>query len=126
MTTAGVHPTLPVLNALALAQLRELAEGDAAFLADVVAGYRQETPGRVVELARAADAGDHAAVVAAAHALKGASRTIGAERVGAVCQAIESAGREGTLPAVDVLEALGHEVALAATALEAVVQEGPA
>lgn len=114
---APLTPTLPVLDALALARLTELAEGDAAFLADLVDGYLQETPVRLVELRRQALARDAQAVVAAAHALKGASRTIGAQRVGAFAYAIESAGRDGQLPSPDVLDALDHEVATAAGAL---------
>lgn len=120
---APVTPTLPVLDALALARLTELAEGDTAFLADLVDGYLQETPVRLVELRRRTAAHDAQGVVAVAHALKGAARTIGAQRVGAFAFAIEAAGRDGQVPTPDVLEALDHEVATAAGALGAFVTQ---
>jgi two-component system sensor histidine kinase/response regulator len=85
--------------------LQRLYGGDSAELRQVIGLYVANGAQLLDEIAAATAAREPAAVLDAAHALKGASRTIGALEVGEAAASLETAAREGRWPSVD--EALG-------------------
>jgi len=110
-----------VLDVQQLDELRELAEeiGDPAFLVRLIDQYLEDAASRMAELQEATDRRDAPALVAAAHALKGGSATMGAKGVAALCADLEVAGRRGELPGPDDLARVSAELQLAAAALQA-------
>jgi CheY-like chemotaxis protein/HPt (histidine-containing phosphotransfer) domain-containing protein len=80
--------------------LQRLYGGDSAELRQVIGLYVANGAQLLDEIAAAAVGRETAAVLDAAHALKGASRTIGAIQVGEAAAALESAAREGNWPSV--------------------------
>jgi PAS domain S-box-containing protein len=81
--------TGPMLDASIIDGLRELADGDDAFLRDLIGQYRSDSDSRLEELERAATAGEVAAIHRLAHALRGSSANVGAIEVTAACRAVE-------------------------------------
>jgi signal transduction histidine kinase/CheY-like chemotaxis protein len=71
--------------------LQELGEdlGDPGLVRDTVGIYLEELPGRLVEIHRSYGEGSSDAVRSAAHALKGASAMLGAQRLSAMCAQME-------------------------------------
>jgi signal transduction histidine kinase/CheY-like chemotaxis protein len=82
-----------------LDQLREDL-GDPASLRQVVASFLERTPSMLAELRAAAARGDTAAVLAAAHAMKGTSATLGALALSDQCAALERLARTGDMPEI--------------------------
>jgi CheY-like chemotaxis protein/HPt (histidine-containing phosphotransfer) domain-containing protein len=92
-----------------LAKIGDPAQGgDPAFLRDLVGIFNGEAPGIIKALREAAAALDSAALVRPAHTLKGNAGYLGAHRLGALCEQLESMGRaeraEGSAALVDELE----------------------
>lgn len=80
--------------------------GDLEFMREVLEEYVRTLPDAVARISSALAARDWVALNQAAHGLKGASRSIGANEVAAICQQIESFGRapdSGPLPTLDRL-----------------------
>jgi HPt (histidine-containing phosphotransfer) domain-containing protein len=84
-----------ILDQSVLDELNDSIGGDPAFIADLVATYLAEAPGHMAAMRAAADAGDSAAIVPAAHTLKSSSASLGAMRLAAIARDIELAGRQG-------------------------------
>lgn len=84
------------------AVLDELADdlGDAGLVRDTVGIYLEELPGRLVEIHRSYGEGSREAVRSAAHALKGASAMLGAQRLGALCAQMETEATDDLLAQV--------------------------
>jgi HPt (histidine-containing phosphotransfer) domain-containing protein len=72
---------------------------------------------QVAEITTAAVAGDTATLAGVAHTLKSAARSVGALRLGELCQGLESAGRAGDVGRCSAMAA-GLEAVLAAAAVE--------
>jgi HPt (histidine-containing phosphotransfer) domain-containing protein len=84
----------------------------------VVDSFRRNGSEMVRTLRAALDADQCAAVQFTAHTLKGLSGTVGARRVQALCEALERAGRAGSLSETGAIFAdLQRELALAISAL---------
>ncbi len=81
------------------AQLDAITGGDAEFEKEVLEEYLLSAPNDVAKLKNAIGAGDPAAVGATAHALKGASATIGAKGFAAIALELEQAGKKADLSA---------------------------
>jgi HPt (histidine-containing phosphotransfer) domain-containing protein len=82
------------LDRAVLDNIRALDQpGSSALLYRVIGIYLKTTPELVRAMRRAADAGDAAAVGAAAHSLKSSSLNLGAAGLGALCREIEAAAR---------------------------------
>ena len=64
--------------------------GDPGLVRDAVGVYLEELPGRLVEIHRGYGEGSREAVRSAAHALKGASAMLGAQRLSAICAQMET------------------------------------
>src|SRR5262249_9196449 len=89
----GVPTTDAALAAEALDRLRALAgDGQAEFLTQLFGTYLEDSATRIAAIRDAAAAGDAVRVRAEAHALKGASLSVGATTLGAVAREIETWG----------------------------------
>ncbi len=80
---------------LSLARLNEAALDDADIIAEIVATALTSLPAQAEKLADALRGDDLNVMERAAHTLKGAARSIGAERLAEVAHLIERDGREG-------------------------------
>jgi two-component system sensor histidine kinase EvgS len=90
------------------AVLAAMCGGDEAFERRILRNFWQATQNDIVKLQDAVTSGDLRAVAHVSHSIKGASRTIGAHDLAAVCDRIEEAGRAAessavlaTMPAFD-------------------------
>ena len=81
------------------AQLDAITGGDTEFEKEVLEEYLLSAPNDVAKLKNAIAAGDAPATGATAHALKGASATIGAKGFAAIALELEQAGKKGDLAA---------------------------
>jgi PAS domain S-box-containing protein len=103
----------PVLDTAVLADLRELAD-DRAFLSELFGTFQRDAVQRLAGLRQAAGQEDALALQQIAHALKGASRNIGARRMAALCQYLEELGAArnvtGVLPLIDRIEQAFNQV----------------
>ena len=84
---AGVQT--PTLDPSPLAAIETLPNG-AASLTKMLSRYLDSIPTLMDQLHQALDRNDHAAIRLAAHSLKGSSATVGAQRLAALSQEIES------------------------------------
>jgi two-component system, sensor histidine kinase and response regulator len=116
-----------VLDPKALAQILELEEpGEASLLVEMVDIFRAACDKHLTRLRVALEIGDHATVRDAAHALRGAAASLGAERVRSIARVMEMSGRNQALIGAweqlaaledecdEALAALSQEVARAA------------
>ncbi len=81
-------------------QLDAITGGDAEFEREVLEEYLASAPRDLEKLRNALSSNDAKAVGATAHALKGASATIGAKGFAAIALELEQAGKKGDLAAV--------------------------
>lgn len=95
---AGSVDALPVLDADTMEQLLSLDDGGTGLLEEMVGLFVEDTPPRIAALEAALAAGQWEAMADTAHAVKGAASTMGAPRVRALGQALETGGRKGTWP----------------------------
>ena len=96
-------------------QLDAITGGDTEFEVEVIQEYLASAPKDVAKLRAAIEAGDVTAAGATAHALKGASATLGAKGFAATALVIEQAGKKSEIEiarkTIDQLEAEFVEVA---------------
>ncbi len=90
--SAGTAATTE-LDPQQIAMLRGLRKG--SLLPVLLRTYRDQLPPQLSSMATAATAGDLATLGAVAHSLKSASYSIGANRMGDLCTAIEAGARQG-------------------------------
>jgi two-component system, sensor histidine kinase and response regulator len=97
---AGAEPANePAVDPATLQALGALADEDQPdFLQEVISAYLQDMPPRLTALREAIRRSDAAAIVQAAHAVKGSSRTIGALQLAQRAAELEELGHEGTTP----------------------------
>ena len=86
-----------ILDPGTLAQLRELDEGGTGLLAEMFQLFCEDVPPRLDQMREALAAGDAKALGEVAHALKGASGSMGATALRHLCADLEKAGREHRL-----------------------------
>jgi two-component system, NarL family, sensor histidine kinase EvgS len=86
---SGKHDAQPVDRTV----LAEMCGGDEGFERRILRNFWQATEKDIVKLRDAVSRSDVRAVTLVAHSIKGASRTIGAQDLGFVCDRIEKAGR---------------------------------
>lgn len=99
----------PVLDPARIDYLSELQDEDSpGFVVQMIDLFLVESAQRVAQVRSGLQGGDLAAVLTAAHSLKGAAASIGAVALQARCAAIESAARAGRLEGA-VQAALGFE-----------------
>lgn len=103
------------LDEATLKQLIDLDDGRTELLAELVGLFKEDSPERLRALQKSMAEGDATAASELAHALKGASGTIGAKRMREIAHSIEKAGKAGRLDA----EVLGWAGELEAAYAEA-------
>ena len=110
---------LAILDATAFDETRQFLGEDAPdVIGRVVESFRRGAPGMLTALRDALAGGTHADVQFTAHTLKGLSATVGARRVQALCAALETAARAGSLDDMpSTLDRLERELTLADDAL---------
>jgi PAS domain S-box-containing protein len=108
----------PVLDESRLVDLEGLQAPDGtSLLTSIVRSFLSRSPDQLSDLRQAARTGDVDGVQRLAHALRGSSGTIGADRVASMCRQIELG--EGSLPAEGRLDELESELHRAREALSA-------
>ena len=80
-----------------LARLRELAPDDPTFVQELLAEFVSDAEARLDTLRAALARADRAAVIAAAHSLRGSSGTIGAAGVASLAARIELGARDDSM-----------------------------
>jgi CheY-like chemotaxis protein/HPt (histidine-containing phosphotransfer) domain-containing protein len=96
-------PEIPLVDAAVIDDLRLLGEpGLPDPVGELVDLFRADAPSGFDAIVAAAGAGDAAALVRAAHALRGGAASIGVARVAACAASIERHAREGDLEAARV------------------------
>ena len=102
------------------AQLAAITGGDTEFEREVLEEYLNSAPADLQKLRAAVAAGDAKATGAAAHAIKGASATIGAKGFAAIALLLEQAGKQAHMDEAPAqLATLESEYAELAVALKA-------
>ena len=100
---------IPALDPDVIASLQTL-DDDGTFLSDLFDEFRRGAHTYLPELRRAVTTGDMDALKAAAHALKGASRNIGAHGLAELCQYLEEmAMAQKLVEAPDVIDRIEDE-----------------
>ena len=109
------------LSASTLKYLRELAGPETPeFMDELLATYLRDVPARMEAIREAAGSRDAKALQQAAHALKGSSGNVGAQRLRKLCLLLEQLGANGTLDgAAELLSALEKEAVQTTAAIEA-------
>jgi len=87
----------PAVDDAVLAEVLESTGGDREFLDELIATYLDDVPRQLAALRQAASAGTPDAVARAAHALKGASASLGAAGLAERSRVFELAARAGRL-----------------------------
>jgi signal transduction histidine kinase/CheY-like chemotaxis protein/HPt (histidine-containing phosphotransfer) domain-containing protein len=111
--------TLPPPPALDLDMIRQLVSLDGEdddFIQDVLVGYVEQLQDCVKQIGKELDDGDMEAVRLSAHSIKGASKQIGASRVGELLGGIER--ESGVEAARNLLELVDQEVPRVAEAVQ--------
>ena len=104
-----------------LDELLESTGGDRGFLAELIGTYLDDSPRQIAALRRAVEAGSAEDVARAAHALKGASASLGAAGLSERSRTLEYAARAGDLDgALDAVSAIESEFEAVAAALRSV------
>lgn len=116
---------LPIVDEDTVSRLRRLMadvrEGDEDLARDLLETFELDVERRLAAFQRALSFEDRDEAAEAVHALKGASATVGAPRVSALCARLESALKEGD-DVEGASAALRDEAAAALLALSAALQ----
>lgn len=116
-----------VVDASRLQLLRQLdPDGVGGLVTAVVGAFLQECPTRLAAVRAAVAAGSGAALAPATHELKGSAGNLGAVRVAAVCERLETLGRGSAQPGAQLLQQLNHELDAATGALAQLLTAQPA
>lgn len=103
MPRDGAAGGFAVLDDEAIRSLGDMLGDDPEAIAELVDAFLLEAPTRLEELHAGIDDVDLELAGRAAHTLKSNALTFGATTLGAVCQELESAAREGRLESVGPL-----------------------
>jgi HPt (histidine-containing phosphotransfer) domain-containing protein len=111
--------SVPAIDPVVFARLREITGDDPDFLAELVDTYLEDGDAQVRAL-REAPTGDLAALVRPAHSLKSSSASVGATALAERCRVLEADARAGQVDDVDgTVHAIAEEFAAVATELAA-------
>ncbi len=118
-----LHPPHPAVDPEALRALREELEW--ADLVRIVTLYLDSLPNRVTAIRTACAQRDGSSLARVAHPLKSASRQLGAQPLGDLCERLEQAGVAGRADQVaEQLPALEQEVVVVQTVLRRFLENG--
>ena len=98
----------PAIDEAGFARLRDMAGGDASFIAELIDTYLDDGMRQLAELDAAIAANDAPGAVRPAHSLKTGSANVGAARLASLCAATEASAREGSLDGADARLAEMH------------------
>ena len=111
------------LNPETIAALREMDEpGSNAFLQEIVSAYLLDSKLRIEAVRACQASGDTVGLSKAAHAIKGSSLNIGAEKLGSLMHTIEKDAKTGQLAQPETLKEAGLELERVFEALQACLQ----
>ncbi len=86
----------PSVDPAALNELKAFQdEGDDDIVAELIGIFLDDCPGRLESIRHGVENDDAAEIASAAHALKSSSAQLGALRMSAICQMLESDGKAG-------------------------------
>jgi signal transduction histidine kinase/HPt (histidine-containing phosphotransfer) domain-containing protein len=126
-------PLALVIDEAVLAELREYQNpGDPDFVTELIGVFTEDLAARLVQINAGLQAGDANRVRQAAHALKGASGELGAQRMREICSRLELSAAAGSIATAPALlreledEAIQVRAALAAHCVEQVAARMPA
>ena len=91
----------PAVDQAVIAEVLESTGGDREFLAELIGTYLDDVPRQLAALREAASSGTADGVARAAHALKGASASLGAAGLAERSRVLELAARAGRLDDVE-------------------------
>jgi len=117
---SDVIQSLEILDPEVMRQLLDLDDGELGLIKEMCVLFREDTPPRIAQLEEGICAKDGEKTGDMAHAVKGAASTMGAPRVRALAQMLETGGRTGNYAGDprEILEKLKTAFAEALTALE--------
>jgi HPt (histidine-containing phosphotransfer) domain-containing protein len=87
----------PAVDAAAIERLREIGDGDVAFLKDVFSAFESDTTQRLVAMRQTLAAGDLTGLKRAAHTVKGSGLNVGASQLAASSLQLEQMAGAGKL-----------------------------
>ena len=118
-----VNPSAGVLDLSVMDQLLDLDDGELGLLKEMMGLYVDDTPGRIQAIEAALASDELSDLADVAHALKGASGTMGVPKVRAVAAELEAGGRKAAFSTDPhlLVEHLKEEYAEALAALQAFV-----
>ena len=102
-TPPGADQELPIFEREALVDLELLEEGGNFSVREMIATFADEGRGNLEGIRAAIESGRAEDLEREAHTLKGSGRDLGTPRLVAVCQQLESAGKEGVFDSVGPL-----------------------
>lgn len=122
-TPDRVEQEKPVVDAAAIERLREIGDGDVAFLKDVFSAFESDTVQRLTALRQTLAAGDTTGLKRAAHTIKGSSLNVGASQLAASSLQLEQMAGAGKLEgAAELIARIEEEFKRAAVELDRIVQ----
>ncbi len=89
---------VPTLDRSVLEELREYSSEEQDLAEELIDLFLEDSPKQLIALQRALRETDRGEVEKRSHRLKGSAGSIGAARLRSICEALESAAREGAEP----------------------------
>jgi HPt (histidine-containing phosphotransfer) domain-containing protein len=114
----------PLIDPATIRTLRALnTDGNDDFLREIVALFAADVPARLAEIDRSFAEGNAPAFQRAAHSIKGSAANLGATRVRAVAERLETRSqRQGLAGAEPIIRELKEEAALAQAELQRILE----
>ncbi|MBF0370565.1 MAG: response regulator [Magnetococcales bacterium] len=116
----AVSPPLPAVRGIDLVKGLENVGGNAVLYRKILRKFTHSQGGACLEMVRHLEAGDHAAIVRTAHALKGVAATIGAKQLAQLAEQLEKQAKtpEKATDFTALLQETGSELARIASAID--------
>ena len=114
----------PAVDAAAIERLREIGDGDVAFLKDVFSAFESDTTQRLLALRQTLAAGDITGLKRAAHTIKGSGLNVGASALSAFSLQLEQMAGAGKLEgAVELIGRIEEEFKRVVAELRQIAQK---
>lgn len=117
---------VPVLDGSVLEELRQYSSGTQDLAEELITLFLNDSPAQLATLQQALRTGNRDAIERTSHRLKGSAGSIGARRFQQMCEAIETAARDGSQPPAEITESeITAELELLQQTLLQVRKEAP-